>query len=191
MAVLGVMAIAATVGGVWVANVEPLDGGSTILGPKSVHVTTPSQRPHVTARRVDALGVSGMVLRIPVSPGMRFTYEVTIRNGGNVPVEIQDVGSEFAGEQVARHVVAAEPDHRGGALEDPQPFQPFTLQPGQEAGLVLEVRVADDPCVTEPGSIGWWWEPVTFRVFGLPWVERTQDVETGTEIALVGRGRGC
>lgn len=193
LAVLAViLAIAATVGGVWLANVEPLGRGSTILGPASVRFSSPSHPPRVSARNVDAFGVSGTVLRIPASAGMRFTYQVTIRNDGKVPVEITDVGSGSEGDLVMRRVVAAQPDHQGGSLDDPEPFRPFTLPPGQEAGLVIEVRVADDACVTEPGSTtGWWSEPVTFRVFGFAWFERSQDVETGTQVALVGRGPGC
>jgi len=184
--------VALTVGSLWVSNVEPLGRGSTGLGPASVHVSEPSPPPTVTSRFVDALGVSGIVLRIPVSTGMRFTYEVTIRNDGSVPVQIVDVGSGDEVGQVTRHVVGFQPDHPGGELDNVQPFRPFTMSPGEEAGLVMEVRVADDRCATEDGTgTSWFWEPVTFRVFGFPMPERHQDVETGTEIELVGQGPGC
>ena len=187
-----VLAIFAAVGMAWIANIEPLGPGSTTFGPSSIHVSTPSPGPRIAARFVDALGASGTVIRIPVTPGMRFTYQVTIRNEGSVPVEIIDVRSGSTPGQITRHIVAAQPDTLGGALKNIEPFRPFTLSPGHEAGLVIEVIVADDACVTEPGTtFSWWLEPVSFRVFGFPWFERFQDVETRTEIALVGHGPGC
>ena len=189
---LPTLAVVLAIGMAWIANIEPLGPGSTTVGPSGIRFSSPSPPPRIAARSVDALGASGTVLRIPVTPGMRFTYQVTIRNDGIVPVEIIDVRSGSEPGQITRHIVAAQPNTRGGTLENVEPFRPFTLSPGHEAGLVIEVRVADDACVTELGAeFSWWFEPVSFRVFGFPLFARTQDVETRTQIELVGRGPGC
>lgn len=188
---LTTLAVVLAVGIAWIANIEPLGPGSTTFGPKGIRVYTPSPPPRVTARSVNALGASGTVLRIPATPGMRFTYQVTIRNDGSVPVEIIDVGSGSEPGQITRHIVAAQPDTPGGALENVELFRAFTLSPNQEAGLVIEVTVADDACVTSRGVISLWPEPVSFRVFGFSLFARSQDVATRTEIQLVGHGDRC
>jgi hypothetical protein len=114
-----VLAIVASVGVAWVANIEPLGPGSTAVGPGGVRIFIPSPAPRVRSDGVDGFGVSGTVLRIPATPGLRFRYQVTIRNDGIVPVEVVDVGSDSEPGQVTRHVVAAQPDHPGGDSTTP------------------------------------------------------------------------
>ena len=70
---------------IWVSNVEPLGRGSFGSG---------IQDPRVQAseRSVDALGVSGLINTVKVQKGTTFTYLVSIRNDGPVPVTIKDIG---------------------------------------------------------------------------------------------------
>jgi len=183
--------MAGTIGAIWVSNVEPLGPGSIGFGPQAVHITTPLPAPNLTSFDVDAFGVSGMVLEIPARPDMRFTYLVSIRNDGSLPVQVVDAGIGSRTDQVSRHVIAMKLDlERAGSVESGfVPFQPFTLAPGGEAGLQMEVRVSSLACMAKGGYASWSSEPVTYRILGLT---RHSEVDTGTEIRLIGDGHtGC
>ena len=190
--VVGAIAIALSVAiGVsiaWIANVEPLAPGSAIFGPAGVRITVPSPAPTVGSVDVDAFGTTGMVLEIPVRPEMRFTYLVSIRNDGPVSVEISDVGQRSPLGELDRHVVAFQEDRATTPDRKLVPFHPFTLVPGEEATLRMEVRITGSMCLTEDSHTSWWWEPVTFRVLGFFGFTRHADIDTQTEIRLVGDG---
>lgn len=120
---------------------------------------------------------------------MRFTYLVSIRNDGPVDIRIMDVGQRSPAGQVSRHIVAFRAVPGSPTLGTFAPFHPFTLAPGVEAGLRIEVDVTGSLCFGRHTSTAWWTEPVTFRVLGFPGFTRHTDVATGTEIRLVGDGQ--
>jgi hypothetical protein len=163
--------------GAWLVNAEPLGRGSYGFGV--------ADSLHATYSDIDALGVSGRVIRIPAAPGLVFRYRFTVANTGSLPVTITDAGSRAQPSAVSRSVVAMKPNMNvGGAVaEGFVPFRPFRLGPGQQAGLEMEVRLADDYCSARDTSLSWYEEPVSFRLFG---INRRADVETGTEIELTG-----
>ena len=189
--VVGTAAIALAVGIgatiAWIANVEPLGPGSVMYGPASVRISVPQPAPSVTGFDVNALGVTGGVIEIPARPEMRFTYLVSIRNDGPVAIRIMDVGQGVPPAQVTRRIVAFDPDRGTSASTAFVPFSPFTLAPGEEAGLRMEVRVQGF-CMTRRGYASWSSEPVSFRVLGFFAFSRHTDVNTGTEIRIVGDG---
>lgn len=170
----------------WVANVEPLTPGSSLFGPAPDQITFPTPAPTVGSVNVDAFGTTGVVLEIPARPSMRFTYLVSIRNDGPVSVEIRDVGQGSSSEGLDRHVVAFHADR--ATTHRLVPFHPFTLVPGEEATLEMGVRVPRNICIPKDGWTSWWSEHVTFRLFGLLGFTRHADVDTRTEIRLVGDG---
>ena len=181
--VIIIMAMIGT-GVAWVSNTEPLTRGSAGFA-----ITDPSARAHV--RNVSAMGVTGSVQTITVKPGMRFRYRFSLRNDGPVPITITDVG-DGAGVGVSRTVVAARPDlfAGGGPARGFEPFEPFALAAGAEAGLEMLVEVSTDVCIGGRGAFASWYsEPVTFAVAG---ITRHVDVSTGTEIRLLGtRATAC
>lgn len=163
--------------GAWLANVEPLGRGDFGFGV--------ADSLHATYSDIDALGVSGRVIRIPAAPGLVFRYQFTVANTGSVPVTITDAGSRTEPFAVNTSVVAMKPDMSvGGAVaEGFVPFQSFLLKPGQQSGLEMEVRVEEDYCSARTSFLSWYQEPISFRLFG---INRRADVETGTEIELTG-----
>jgi hypothetical protein len=163
--------------GAWLVNAEPLGRGSYGFGV--------ADSLHATYSDIDALGVSGRVIRIPAAPGLVFRYRFTVANTGSLPVTITDAGSRPQPSAVSRSVVAMKPNMSvgGAVVEGFVPFRPFRLGPGQQAGLEMEVRLADDYCFARDTFLSWYQEPVSFRLFG---INRRADVETGTEIELTG-----
>jgi hypothetical protein len=166
-----------TAAGAWLANAQPLGTGSFDFGV--------ADSLHATYRDIDALGVSGRVIRIPAAPGLVFRYRFTVTNARSLPVTITDAGSRAQPSAVSRSVVAMKPNMSvGGAVaEGFVPFHPFQLGPGQQSGLEMEVRLADDYCFAPGTSLSWYQEPISFRLLG---IDRRADVGTGTEIELTG-----
>jgi hypothetical protein len=166
-----------TAAGAWLVNAEPLGTGSFGFGV--------ADSLHATYGDIDALGVSGRVIRIPAAPGLVFRYRFTVTNAGSLPVTINDAGSRAQPSAVSRSVVAMKPNMSvGGAVaEGFVPFHPFQLGPGQQSGLEMEVRLADDYCFAPGTSLSWYQEPISFRLLG---IDRRADVGTGTEIELTG-----
>ena len=163
---------------VWVVNVEPLSRGSV-----GFVVNDPALRVHV--RDVSAMGVTGSVQTIEARPGMQFRYRFSVRNDGPLPLTITDVGTGgMAG--ISRRVISAKPDlYLGGSLSRGYaPFEPFTLAPDAEAGIEMLVKVPTDICIDgHGGAESWYAEPITFEVVG---IVRHEEVDTGTEIRMVG-----
>jgi hypothetical protein len=166
-----------TAAGAWLVNAEPLGTGSFGFGV--------ADSLHATYSDIDALGVSGRVIRIPAAPGLVFRYRFTVANAGSLPVTITDAGSRAQPSAVSTSVVAMKPNMSvGGAVaEGFVPFHPLQLGPGQQAGLEMEVRLADDYCSAPGTFLSWYQEPISFRLLG---INRQADVETGTEIELTG-----
>jgi hypothetical protein len=164
---------------VWAANVEPI-----VRGGHGFAIDDPAL--HATESTVDAFGTSGYVATIPARPGLRFTYLFSIRNDGPVPVTIGDVGFHGSVGSVSTGVVAAEPDidAKGRASGGFTPFVPFRLDPGREAAIRMEVRLADDVCIDpHGGTVVWYSEPVTYEIYGMT---RHGEIDTGHEIRLTG-----
>jgi hypothetical protein len=127
---IGVLiAVAAAIALAWVANVEPLVRGST-----TYRIADPALR--VRTHDIDGLGVSGMVEDVAARPSMRFTYRLSVRNDGPVPVTVTSVGESRPGDVVTRRVVAFRPNlYTGGSTSEGfQTFHPFEIAPGAEAG---------------------------------------------------------
>jgi hypothetical protein len=176
LAIGSIVVIAIVTGAVWLTNIEPLTRGSAgfAINDPAVHV-----------RDVSAMGVTGSVQTIEAKPGMQFRYRFSLRNDGPAPVVITDVGTgDIAG--VTSTIVAARPDLYAGAGPSRgfAPFESFTLAPGAEAGIEMLVSIPADVCIGGHGSTeSWYSEPVTFTLGG---VTRHADVDTGTEIRLLG-----
>lgn len=177
LGIVTVLLLAVVSGAIWVSNVEPLGTGSFGFGV--------ADSLHASYSDIDALGVSGRVIRIPAAPGLAFRYRFTVANTGSLPVTITDAGSHTQPSAVITSVVAMKPNMSiGGAVaEGFVPFHPFKLGPGQRSGLEMEVRLADDYCSARGAFLSWYQEPISFRLFG---INRRADVKTGTEIELTG-----
>jgi hypothetical protein len=165
---------------IWVSNVEPLGRGSFGSG---------IQDPRVQAseRSVDAFGVSGLINTVKVQKGTTFTYLVSIRNDGPVPVTIKDIG--MRGGAITTRVVAVNllPYQNGGPARGFIPFAAFRLDPHEDAIIEMEAQVGANACVEGRGFSSWFQEPITYTIFG---ITRHSSVETGTEIRLVGTTEG-
>ena len=186
VAVIAVALVAATGLVVWANHVEPLTGGS-------VRFVIADRAADVTVRSVEALGVSGTIQTVQTHPGQTFTYRFSIHNDGRVPVQIVDVGGETShGSIVTRRAVRMEPD----LTSDPdpntgfEPFAPFTLGSGQEAGIEMLVTVGKGTCFHEPGQpyLGWYLESVTYKVLG---ITRHGWLDTGSEIRVTSAPGAC
>ena len=169
---------------VWVSNVEPLGRGSFGSAIRDPRV-------QASERQVDAFGVIGLINTVKVEKGTTFTYLVSIRDNGLVPVTIKDIGMK--GGAITTRVVAMNPYpyENGGPSRGFQPFTAFRLDPEQEAIIEMEVQIGADACVEGPGFTSWFQEPVTYTIFG---ITRHSFVQTGTEIRVVGAHRtpnGC
>ena len=186
VAVIAVALVAATGLVVWANHVEPLTGGS-------VRFVIADRAADVTVRSVEALGVSGTIQTVQTHPGQTFTYRFSIHNDGRVPVQIVDVGGETGhGSIVTRRPIRMEPD----LTSDPdpntgfEPFAPFTLGSGQEAGIEMLVTVGKGTCFHEPGQpyLGWYLESVTYKVLG---ITRHGWLDTGSEIRVTSAPGAC
>ena len=186
VAVIAVALVAATGLVVWANHVEPLTGGS-------VRFVIADRAADVTVRSVEALGVSGTIQTVQTHPGQTFTYRFSIHNDGRVPVQIVDVGGETShGSIVTRRAVRMEPD----LTSDPdpntgfEPFAPFTLGSGQEAGIEMLVTIGNGACFHEPGQpyLGWYLESVTYKVLG---ITRHGWLDTGSEIRVTSAPGAC
>src|SRR6266550_3329957 len=140
---------------------------------------------------VDAFGVSGLINTVKVEKGTTFTYLVSIRNDGPVPVTIKDIGMK--GGAITTRVAAFNPHpyEDGGPSRGFVPFAPFRLDPEQGSVVEMEVQVGENACVEGAGFSSWFEEPITYTIFG---ITRHSFVETGTEIRLGGARRtptGC
>jgi len=185
-AVIAVALVAATGLVVWANHVEPLTGGS-------VRFVIADRAADVTVRSVEALGVSGTIQTVQTHPGQTFTYRFSIHNDGRVPVQIVDVGGETShGSIVTRRPIRMEPDLTSDL--DPntgfEPFAPFTLGSGQEAGIEMLVTVGKGTCFHEPGQpyLGWYLESVTYKVLG---ITRHGWLDTGSEIRVTSAPGAC
>ena len=186
VAVIAVAFVAATGLVVWANHVEPLTGGS-------VRYVIADRAADVTVRSVEALGVSGTIQTVQTHPGQTFTYRFSIHNDGRVPVQIVDVGGETGhGSIVTRRPIRMEPDLTSDL--DPntgfEPFAPFTLGSGQEAGIEMLVTVGNGTCFHEPGQpyLGWYLESVTYKVLG---ITRHGWLDTGSEIRVTSAPGAC
>jgi hypothetical protein len=176
---VAVLLIGLTAGVTWVANIEPVAKGSVRYN----QLVSPGVPDTATERSVEAFGVDGSILSVPAEPGGRFTYRFSITNEGPVPIEIVDAGVYEAELAVNRRVVGMEPDlwDDPGRFDRFVPFRPFTLEPDGEAALEMEVEVHSR--IACASWVGWYSEPITFRVLG---VERVQGwVDTGVEVRVL------
>lgn len=185
-ALIAVALIAATGIVVWANHVEPLTSGS-------VRYRIADRAADVTVRSVEALGVSGTVQTVQTHPGQTFTYRVSIRNEGRLPVQIVDVGGETShGLIVTRRAVRMKPDLSSDPDPDTgfEPFAPFTLSSGQEAGIEMLVTVGNNTCFHERGQpyLGWYLESVTYKVLG---ITRHGWLDTGSEIRVTSAPGAC
>jgi hypothetical protein len=182
LAIAALITVAAAIALAWVANVEPLVRGSTTFA-------IADRGLRVRAHDIDGLGVSGMVQDVAARPGMVFTYRISVRNQGAVPVTITSVGESRPGDMVTRRVVAFRPNlYTGGSTSEGfEAFHPFEIAPGEEAGIDIEVRTSSDLCLSDTGEgqtyLSWFTEPITYRIFG---ITRHAVIDTGNEIRLIG-----
>lgn len=181
--VAGGVLVAASIG--WLANVEPLVGGS--FGFDLLAGLPPEMARSAKVQDVDAFGVDGRVLTVRVERGSRFTVIVSIRNTGPVPVMIQGVESSS---DLGRRLVGMTPDlYATGTIKQPEPFRPFSLPPDGETALEIEFSVGEQLCLGPNDTLGGYEQRLTFTIFG---VERTQSVDAGLQLILRGtKGSVC
>lgn len=183
------LVIAGAVAGAWMANVEPLGPGSVNYGKFDVRISSPVPPPTVSSFDVDAFGAWGTVVEVPARSDLRFSYHVSIRNDGSVPIQVRSVGDGRDGGQTSRYAVGMKLDLTHGRMDlGFVPFAPFVLEPGEEAAVEMLVVVVGDPCLSVGSWTSWSWEPVTFRLLGPLGPTRHMDAPTSTEIRIVGDG---
>lgn len=175
-----VSAMLATV--LWVSNVEPFQRGR-------IGYAITDHSLHVVHRNIDALGASGTVQTVQMKRDMTFRYRFSVRNGSAVPITVLDVGQAGSDDDIAVRVTRANPDISRGAFGGFGPFAPFSLRPGAEAGIEVQVHVGRRACYLA-GSVASIWElPITYRILGLT---RHSWIDTGTELRLEGtRATSC
>jgi hypothetical protein len=184
--VVAIVILAAIAVVIWADRIDPLTSGSV-----PYRITDPAL--DVTVRTVEALGVSGTIQTVETRPGQTFTYRFSIRNDGRVPVQIVDVGGDTAhGFIVTRRAVRMKPD----LFADPdptagfEPFAPFTLTAGQEAGIEMLVTVGKHACFHDPGQpyLAWYLESIDYKVLG---ITRHEWLDTGSEIRVTSAPGAC
>jgi hypothetical protein len=111
-----------------------------------------------------------------------FTYMVSIRNDGPVPITIRGLSPE-EGDRV--QLVGMVPDvwASGRVSHETQPFQPFELRSEGEAALEFQVRTPREACMPAGTATSSYTQPIEFTVFG---VAREQAVDAGVQIVLRG-----
>jgi hypothetical protein len=173
---LGVLIVAALIAaGTWVANYDPFTAGHILYGARDDRIGETD---------VDAIGVSGRLLEVPVSGPTRFRYRFSILNRGPVAVRIATVDAASKGEVTLRPVRAI-PDLavvRDGRWVF-EPWHPFTLQPGHDATIEMEVGFRPRSCLPRGTTLTWWPETIGFSVLG---VARTTTFESNVEVHIVG-----
>jgi hypothetical protein len=163
-------------GGVWVARYDPLTRGSIGWAPPK----------NIAVKVVDvswALPDAPRIFKIDATAGVAFRYRFSIANEGPVPVRIEDVGTsdEHSAPMIPRRPVRVMLDPY--ATPDGTPwisFRPFTLSPGQEAAIEMQVDVSH-PCYAAGTSASWSSEDMTYSVFG---ITRHAVFATNVEIVL-------
>jgi hypothetical protein len=173
---IALLVLTAVAAAAWAANYEPLGPGSFGFG---------STRPGVHIFSTTAFGVSGRVMVVPIEPGESFRYRFSMRNDGPVAVTVESIG--FPKEDQGGNIVTRFPtrmipdawlaDDRDG-LPHLEPWHPFTLEPDHEAIIEMEATFTHG-CID--GTLGWFFEPIRFSVFGLP---RQSNFQQDLEIRL-------
>jgi hypothetical protein len=171
------VAIVLVVGSIWIANYLPLIQGSFGFG---------TSRAGVRQFSVDAFDVRGQVHEVPVGREGAFRYRFSIRNDGPVSVTIESVGASDQGgsSSVSRHAVRVAPDAYRQPGSRYEPWHEFSLAPGDEAIIEMEMRYRGR-CLGRGDALSWNSEPVTFSILGLP---RHEDVMVGVEVRFGGTG---
>jgi hypothetical protein len=146
--VVALLLLAVVSGVVWVSNVEPLGRGSFGSAIRDPRVKA-------SEHQVDAFGVSGLINTVRVEKGTTFTYVVSIRNDGPVPVTIKDIGMK--GGAITTRVVAMNPFpyENGGPSRGFVPFTASRLDPEQDAIIEMEAQVGANACVEGRGFTSW------------------------------------
>jgi hypothetical protein len=180
-----VLVAGASTGMILITNYQPFHAGFKQYGPpKGVGAT---------ALQIDWLDAPPNVwtYRIPSYKGLTFTYRFSIWNHGPVPITITRFGvpaSEYAGSGLTVVPVAMYPDvYRSPSIGGRWvPAGPLTLEPRQEAGVEMQVRVSR--CMDQGALTRWNDVPVTYKVFG---IERHIFAQMNVQIDLVGTQSDC
>jgi hypothetical protein len=179
LAVVGTVAALATLGSIWIANYAPLVQGSTGFG---------TLRRDVKEVDVDAFDMRGTGFTVPTGRTATFRYRFSILNEGPVAVRIDSVGTPLGEDGSLRRAIRVVPDlwadDGGTGPPREEPWHPFTLPSGGEAVVVMEAAY-DGRCISRGESIGWYWEPVSFSIFG---ISRNDIIESGVEVRFIGDG---
>jgi hypothetical protein len=182
LVVVGIVATLLTFGSIWITNYMPLVQGSLGFS---------TDRADVKMVDVDAFDMRGTVFTVPTGRRATFRYRLSISNSGPVAVRIDSIGTSdgSVGEgSLTRSAVEVIPDpwRTGGTVgyTSEEPWHPFTLAPGREAVVVMEATY-DGRCMGRGNDVSWYWEPLTFSVFG---VSRHDIVEAGVEVRFTGDG---
>jgi hypothetical protein len=165
---------------VWLANLEPISQGSTGYDLRMGLPTSMARTASVQV--VEAFGVDGRVLSVRAEPDAVFTYMVSVRNDGPVPITIRGLSPE-EGDRI--QVVGMVPDiwASGRVSNETQPFHPFSVSPDGEAALEFQVRIPREACRARGTTTSWYTLPLEYTVLG---IEREQVVDLGVEVVLRG-----
>ena len=136
---------------------------------------------------VNALGAEGRVFTVPTHGATRFRYTFSIVNDGPISVTITGIGSpgEPRSELFTRPVRIVPNEQMPGPDGNIvyEPWHPFVLRPGKEAGIEMEVIFRPAYCLDRGTALSWWPETITYSVFGIP---RQTTFESNLEVRIVG-----
>ncbi|HEV7680227.1 MAG TPA: hypothetical protein VGQ42_16820 [Candidatus Dormibacteraeota bacterium] len=162
-----ITAVAASIGGVWISQYQPLVRGLSYS---------------LSGTRADPVfgGASNVVVDFQQSAMYQFDFAV--RNGGSVGVDVVDVPLQLLhGFPLVMEEVLVMPPRAYCCRENARPFQPFSLAPGEERGLVFRSVMEHCQSFPDGGSISVSSLDLRFRVLG---ITKTQKVDLPAPLAV-------
>ena len=161
--------------GAWIATYDPFMPG---------HILYRALDPRIVTRDVSGLGAEGRLYEFRASGPATFHYRFTILNDGPISVRITSVRPTTSEEIHVRPVrvipdLSVAPDGRWRW----EPWHAFSLEPGHDATIEMEVTFTPIRCLDRGWRLGWWPETIGFSVFGVP---RTTAFESDADVRIVG-----
>lgn len=160
------LAVAATIGGIWLSGYAPLVAGFSGFAPG--------------IRADSAFGERANVV-VNYQHDARYVFGFSLRNDGSLPLEITDfplVG--YARGPLVVEDVLVDPPNRYGDPNAPR-FRPFTLQPGEDRGISFRGVLAHCDIWSQGASVVYESVKVDYRVLG---IGKTADIALDQPIAV-------
>jgi hypothetical protein len=160
VAVLAVFLLIALIGAaVWMTRYQPLGRGGGTFSPEDVV--------QATGRDVGSGSRGGTVWTVIPTAGRAFGYGFSIRNDGPIGIEVISIGNSATDQQgfeVVRVVDQVDVDPYGPDTRLLDPFEPFTLGPGQDVNVWMRATLRR--CPPASTTMGWGPETIRFKVYG-------------------------